>query len=46
MKEDTGKEYRDTLQEVMFELKLPADKSLKKLKEESKNSRIQYKKYK
>jgi len=42
MKEDTDKEYRDTMQEVMFELVLKTDKFLKNLKEEIKKNKIKY----
>ena len=35
-------EYRDTMQEVMFELKLKTDTFLKKLKEENKKSKIEF----
>ena len=38
MTEDITKEYRDTMQEVMLELKSNTNKFLKKLKEESKKS--------
>jgi len=40
MVEDTGKEYRDTMQEVMLELKLKTDKLLKKLKEEVSKNKV------
>ncbi len=42
MKEDTDKEYRDTMQEVMFELTLKTDKFLKNLKEEIKKNKVKY----
>ena len=42
MKEDTDKEYRDTMQEKMFELTLKTDKFLKNLKEEIKKNKIKY----
>ena len=42
MVDDTGQEYRDTMQEVMLELKLKTDKFLKKLKEESKKSKVSF----
>ncbi len=35
MVDDRDREYRDNMQEVMFELKLKTDKFLKKLKEQS-----------
>jgi len=37
-----AKEYRDTMQEVMFELKLKTDTFLEKLKEENKKSKIMF----
>ncbi len=40
MVEDSGKEFRDTMQEVMFELKLKADKLLKKLKVQNKKGKF------
>ena len=40
MVEDSGQEYRDTMQEVMLELKLKTDKMLKKLKEEIKKNKV------
>ena len=39
---DEGKEYRDTMQEIMFELKLKANKLLKNLEEEKRNSIFKY----
>ena len=42
MVDDTGQEYRDTMQEVMLELKLKTDKFLKKLKEENKKSKVSF----
>jgi len=34
MENDTQKDYRDEMQEVMFELKLKTDKFMKKLKDQ------------
>jgi len=34
--------YRETMQEIMFELQLKTDKFLKKLKEENKTTRFEY----
>jgi len=42
MADDVDKEYRDTMQEVMFELKLKTDKFLKKLKEETARNRVKH----
>ncbi len=42
MVDDTDKEYRDTMQEVMFELKLKTDKFLKKLKEQSSKDKVKF----
>ena len=42
MVDDTAQEYRDTMQEVMLDLKLKTDKFLKKLKEESKKSKVSF----
>jgi len=42
---DVEKEYRDTMQEVLLELKLKTDKRLKKLEEEHENDKIQPKTY-
>ncbi len=42
MVDDIDQEYRDTMQEVMLELKLKTDKFLKKLKEESKKSKVSF----
>ncbi len=42
---DVVKEYRDTMQEVMLELKLKTDKRLKKLEEEHEKGKIQPKSY-
>jgi len=39
---DEGKEYRDTMQEIMFELKLKANKLLKNLEEEKRKSIFKY----
>jgi len=40
MVEYTSKEYKETMQEVMLELKLSTSKFLKKFKEECKNSKL------
>ena len=42
MVDDTDKVYRDTMQEVMFELKVKTDKFLKKLKEQSRKDKIKF----
>ena len=42
MVDDTDKEYRETMQEVMFELKLKTDKFLKKLKEQSDKNKVKF----
>ncbi len=42
MVDDTDKVYRDTMQEVMIELKLKTDKFLKKLKEQSKKDKVKF----
>ncbi len=42
---DDEKEYRDTMQEVLLELKLKTGKRLKKLEEEHENGKIQPKTY-
>ncbi len=42
MVDDTDREYRDTMQEIMFELKLKTDKFLKKLKEETARNRVKH----
>ncbi len=42
MVDDTDKEYRDTMQEVMFELKLKTDKFLKKLKEQTGKDKVTF----
>ncbi len=42
MVKDVDKEYRDTMEEVMLELKLKTDKFLQKLKEQSKTDRFKY----
>ncbi len=42
MVDDTAQEYRDTMQEVMLDLKLKTDKFLKKLKEENKKSKVSF----
>jgi len=42
MIDNAAKEYRDTMQEVMFELKLKTDTFLEKLKEENKKSKIKF----
>ena len=39
---DEGKEYRDTMQEIMLELKLKANKLLKNLEEENRKSIFKY----
>ena len=39
------KDYHDTMQEVILELKLKTDKRLKKLEEEHENGKIQPKTY-
>ena len=44
MADDVGKEYRDNMQEIMFELKLKTDNFLKKLKEETVRNRVKYQK--
>ncbi len=40
MVKDVDKEYHDTMEEVMLELKLKTDKFLQKLKEQSKKEKI------
>ncbi len=40
MSDDTDREYKDTMQEVMLELKIKTDKFLKKLKEEQKKAKF------
>jgi len=42
MVDDTDREYHDTMQEVMIELKLKTDKFLKKLKEQSGKDKIKF----
>ena len=42
MVDDIDQEYRDTMQEVMLDLKLKTDKFLKKLKEESKKTKFSF----
>jgi len=42
MVDDSDKEYRETMQEVMFELKLKTDKFLKKLKEQSNQNKVKF----
>ncbi len=42
MVDDPDREYRDTMQEVMFELKLKTDKFLKKLKEQSRKDKVKF----
>jgi hypothetical protein len=42
MEVDVDKEYRNTMQEVMFELKVKTDKFLKKLKEETARNRVKH----
>ncbi len=42
MVDDTDSEYRDTMQEVMFELKVKTDKFLKKLKEQSNKNKVKF----
>jgi len=42
MADDVDKEYRDTMQEVMFELKVKTDKFLKKLKEQSNKNKVKF----
>lgn len=42
MVEDTGKDYRDTMQEIMFDLKLKSSKLLKKFKMENKKKKVTY----
>ena len=44
MADDVAKEYRDNMQEIMFELKLKTDKFLKKLKDETGRNRVKYEK--
>ena len=44
--DDVKKDYRDTMQEVMLELKLKTDKRLKKIKEEHEKGKIGPGKYK
>ncbi|MFQ5781840.1 MAG: hypothetical protein ACE5GR_02140 [Nitrosopumilus sp.] len=45
MGNDSDREYKDTMQEVMLELKLKTDKLLKKLKEETKKSKVKHSSY-
>jgi len=42
---DVEKAYRETMQEVLLELKLKTDKRLKKLEEEQEQGKIQPKPY-
>jgi hypothetical protein len=42
MVDDPDREYRDTMQEVMFELKLKTDKFLKKLKKQTGKRKITF----
>jgi len=42
---DVEKAYRETMQEVMLELKLNTDKRLKKLEEEQEKGKIRPKSY-
>ena len=42
MVDNTDKEYRETMQEVMFELKVKTDKFLKKLKEQSGKDKVKF----
>ena len=42
MVDDTDEVYRDTMQEVMIELKLKTDKFLKKLKEQSGKNKVTF----
>jgi len=42
MVDDTEREYRDTMQEVMFDLKLKTDKFLKKLKEQTRKDKVTF----
>ena len=42
MVDDVDKEYRETMQEVMIELKLKTDKFLKKLKEQSDKNKVKF----
>ncbi len=42
MVDDVDKEYRETMQEVMIELKLKTDKFLKKLKEQSSKDKFKF----
>lgn len=42
MSDDTDREYKDTMQEVMLELKIKTDKFLKKLKEEQKKGKVRF----
>ena len=42
MSDDSDREYKDTMQEVMLELKIKTDKFLKKLKEDQKNKKIKF----
>ncbi len=42
MEVDVDKEYHNTMQEVMFELKVKTDKFLKKLKEQSNKNKVKF----
>ena len=41
-KEDTKREFKDTQQEVMFDLKLKTDEVLKKFKELQKKNKVKF----
>ena len=45
MSDDSDREYKDTMQEVMMELKLKTNKLLKKLKDESKKDKVKHGNY-
>ena len=40
--EDVGREFKDTQQELLFELKIKTDRFLKKLKEQTKKNRVKF----
>ena len=42
MKEDTDREYKDTMQEVMLDLKLKTDKLMERFKEASKKDKFKH----
>ena len=42
MEKDPGKEYREEMQQVMFELKLKTDKFMKKLKDANRKGKVNY----